>query len=75
LQQALQQGTRERSRTGTAAPHAFALGEHEPQADGKFDAQQRALLHSVPDDPGALLRRKFQLEWERRTGQQQSGGS
>ncbi|HET7563036.1 MAG TPA: VWA domain-containing protein [Rhodanobacteraceae bacterium] len=75
LQQALQQGTRERSRSGSAAPHAFALGEHEPQADGKFDAQQRALLHSVPDDPGALLRRKFQLEWERRTGQQQSGGS
>jgi len=75
LQQALQQGARERSRSETSAPQAFALGKHEPKVDGKLDAQQRAMLHSVPDDPGALLRRKFQLEWERRTGQQQGGGS
>ncbi|HEX5489018.1 MAG TPA: VWA domain-containing protein [Rhodanobacteraceae bacterium] len=49
---------------------AFALGRAEPQGDEKFDAAQRAMLHSVPDDPGALLRRKFHLEWEQRNGRQ-----
>jgi hypothetical protein len=29
------------------------------------------MLHAVPDDPGALLRRKFRLEWEQRNGLQQ----
>lgn len=75
LQQSLQQEGREPTQGATAPPHAFALGEHVPKPDGKLDAQQRAMLQSVPDDPGALLRRKFQLEWERRTGQQQGGGS
>jgi Ca-activated chloride channel family protein len=50
---------------------AFALGQTEPQHEEPFNAQQRALLQSVPDDPGALLRRKFQLEWEQRNGAQQ----
>lgn len=54
-----------------ADTNAFALGQGEPQQDGRFDAQQRAMLHAVPDDPGALLRRKFRLEWEQRNGQQQ----
>ena len=54
-----------------AATNAFALGQGEPKQDGRFDAQQRAMLHAVPDDPGALLRRKFRLEWEQRNGQQQ----
>lgn len=50
---------------------AFALGQTEPPHEGPFNAQQRALLQSVPDDPGALLRRKFQLEWDQRNGAQQ----
>lgn len=51
--------------------HSFALGQGEPKQDGRFNAQQRAMLHAVPDDPGALLRRKFRLEWEQRNGRQQ----
>ncbi|HET9820022.1 MAG TPA: tetratricopeptide repeat protein [Rhodanobacteraceae bacterium] len=53
-----------------AGSKPFALGQAEPQGNGKFDASQRAMLHSVPDDPGALLRRKFHLEWEQRNGRQ-----
>lgn len=48
--------------------NAFALGEDAPKQDSHFDAEQRAMLHAVPDDPGALLRRKFRLEWEQRNG-------
>jgi len=51
--------------------HSFALGQGEPKRDDRFDAQQRAMLRAVPDDPGALLRRKFRLEWEQRQGRQQ----
>ncbi|HET7931069.1 MAG TPA: VWA domain-containing protein, partial [Rhodanobacteraceae bacterium] len=38
LQQALRQGGQEQARSGATAPHAFALGEHEPKTDGKLDA-------------------------------------
>jgi Ca-activated chloride channel family protein len=51
--------------------NSFALGQGEPHRDDGFSAQQRAMLHAVPDDPGALLRRKFRLEWEQRNGRQQ----
>ena len=57
-----------------AASHAFALGRDESQPHDGLDAQQRAILRAVPDDPGALLRRKFRLEWEQRQGQAQQGG-
>lgn len=50
---------------------AFALGQDGARQDGRFDAGQRAMLQAVPDDPGALLRRKFRLEWEQRNGQRQ----
>lgn len=50
--------------------HAFALGQNPATQDGQFNGQQRAMLQAVPDDPGALLRRKFRLEWEQRHGQQ-----
>lgn len=53
--------------------NAFALGEDAPKQDGQFDAQQRAMLNAVPDDPGALLRRKFRLEWEQRNGRLPEG--
>lgn len=38
----------------------------DPQA--KLPADVRQALQRVPDDPGALLRRKFQLEYQRRHG-------
>jgi Ca-activated chloride channel family protein len=50
---------------------AFALGRNQPKGAGRFNPQQRAMLQAVPDDPGALLRRKFRLEWEQRHGQRQ----
>lgn len=54
--------------------HPFALGQSEPQGEQGLDASQRAILRSVPDDPGALLRRKFRLEWEQRNGGRQENG-
>ena len=57
------------------AKGAYALGSAaSSDGEGKFDPQQRALLNAVPDDPGALLRRKFMLEWQRRHGQQPDEG-
>jgi len=61
---------RARSKAGRAGTQPFALGQG-AKPDDRFDAEQRAMLNAVPDDPGALLRRKFQLEWEQRNGQQQ----
>lgn len=72
LSRELQQ-TRKSAGSAAGAP-AFALGQTEPEQADPFDAQQRAMLHAVPDDPGALLRRKFRLEWEQRNGQQQEDG-
>ncbi|HET9836554.1 MAG TPA: VWA domain-containing protein [Rhodanobacteraceae bacterium] len=64
-------GGRARSRT----QGAYALGAAPSEAnEGKFNGQQRAMLNAVPDDPGALLRRKFMLEWQRRHGQQPDEG-
>ena len=53
----------------TKQPSAHQLG-----ADGADDPQSklppdlRQALQRVPDDPGALLRRKFELEYQRRHG-------
>ncbi|MBS0383609.1 MAG: VWA domain-containing protein [Proteobacteria bacterium] len=70
LQQELR-GVRDgKSQQDARAAQGFALGQSEPRDDGKLDAQQRAMLRAVPDDPGALLRRKFRLEWEQRHGGQ-----
>lgn len=60
-----------RKNAGREGTGAFALGQNDVDAGNRFDAEQRAMLHAVPDDPGALLRRKFRLEWEQRNGQQQ----
>ncbi len=43
-----------------------ALAKDDPQA--KLPADLRHALQRVPDDPGALLRRKFQLEYQQRHG-------
>lgn len=56
------------------AQGTYALGSGQARDDGQFDPQQRAMLNAVPDDPGALLRRKFMLEWQRRHGQQPDEG-
>ncbi|MDW2980316.1 tetratricopeptide repeat protein [Rhodanobacter sp. KK11] len=42
------------------------LGKDDPQA--KLPADLRHALQRVPDDPGALLRRKFALEYQQRHG-------
>lgn len=41
-------------------------GEGDPQS--RLPADLRQALQRVPDDPGALLRRKFELEYQRRHG-------
>lgn len=75
LSQELQRAEGAQARSPQAqGTHAFALGQHEPKHGDRFDAEQRAMLQSVPDDPGALLRRKFLLEWEQRNGQQPEDG-
>ena len=43
-----------------------ADGADDPQS--KLPADLRQALQRVPDDPGALLRRKFELEYQRRHG-------
>ncbi|MEO7149202.1 MAG: VWA domain-containing protein [Rhodanobacteraceae bacterium] len=64
-----QAGTAKQSTQRGGEHRAFALGADQTQDEGKFNPQQRAMLNAVPDDPGALLRRKFLLEWQRRNGQ------
>lgn len=56
------------------AGQAYALGRNSASQDDRFDSEQRAMLRAVTDDPGALLRRKFQLEWEQRQGHADPGG-
>ncbi|HWG10299.1 MAG TPA: VWA domain-containing protein [Rhodanobacteraceae bacterium] len=69
LQQALAQRGTGAQRAGGKPQGTYALGAGPSDKNGKFDPQQRAMLDAVPDDPGALLRRKFLLEWQRRHGQ------
>jgi Ca-activated chloride channel homolog len=71
LARELQQAKGSKQSGEQSGAHAFALGQNPAEQDGRFNGQQRAMLQAVPDDPGALLRRKFRLEWEQRHGQQQ----
>ena len=49
------------------APHQLgAMAQDDPQS--KLPVDLRQALQRVPDDPGALLRRKFQLEYLQRHG-------
>ena len=53
----------------TSPPTTHELGTaaaDDPQS--KLPADVRRALQSVPDDPGALLRRKFELEYQQRHG-------
>lgn len=63
MDQALKQGDQEKSRM----PKPVRLGAHETNKPP--DEHQQAIeqwLQRVPDDPGGLLRRKFQLEYQQR---------
>lgn len=51
---------------GKAEHQLGALARDDPQA--KLPADLRHALQRVPDDPGALLRRKFELEYQQRHG-------
>jgi Ca-activated chloride channel homolog len=51
---------------GKAGHQLGALAKDDPQA--KLPADLRHALQRVPDDPGALLRRKFELEYQQRHG-------
>ncbi|MEO9079244.1 MAG: tetratricopeptide repeat protein [Rhodanobacter sp.] len=49
------------------APHQLgAMAKDDPQS--KLPADIQHALQRVPDDPGALLRRKFELEYQQRHG-------
>lgn len=69
LREALQRSQGSHGKPGTTGTQAFALGQSEANRNSTLDAGQRAMLQAVPDDPGALLRRKFRMEWEQRNGQ------
>jgi Ca-activated chloride channel family protein len=50
-------------------PATHQLGEmSKDDPNAKLPADLRQAIQRVPDDPGALLRRKFQLEYEQRHG-------
>ncbi|HEX7340071.1 MAG TPA: tetratricopeptide repeat protein, partial [Rhodanobacteraceae bacterium] len=64
-------------KTGQPAAAAFDLGRmpaSAASADRLPQDMQRA-LERVPDDPGGLLRRKFQLQYQERRQQRGEGGS
>ncbi|HET6586762.1 MAG TPA: tetratricopeptide repeat protein [Oleiagrimonas sp.] len=74
---ALQQRMRDQSSKKAPAPQPFALGEapaHAGSVDRLPQPMQQA-LERVPDDPGGLLRRKFQLEYQERRQGRDGGGS
>jgi Ca-activated chloride channel family protein len=69
MDQALQpgQGKPQQKREGKNQPHQLgALDADNGQA--RMPAELRQALQRVPDDPGALLRRKFELEYRQRHG-------
>jgi len=47
---------------------AHQLGRGDDAMDSKLPADLQHALQRVPDDPGALLRRKFELEYQQRHG-------
>lgn len=66
LQKQMDQALRE-GKPGGESPHELgAVSADDPQA--KLPADVRRALQRVPDDPGALLRRKFELEYRQRHG-------
>ncbi|MBN8923019.1 MAG: colicin transporter [Rhodanobacter sp. 68-29] len=69
LKQQLDQALGAPGKPATKPPTSHELGAagaDDPQS--KLPADLRQALQRVPDDPGALLRRKFELEYQRRHG-------
>ncbi|WNL46929.1 VWA domain-containing protein [Dyella sp. BiH032] len=67
LQKQMDQALREgKGGAGESSHELGAVAADDPQA--KLPADVRRALQRVPDDPGALLRRKFELEYRQRHG-------
>lgn len=67
LQEQMDQALASKPATPPSATHELgAAAADDPQS--KLPADVRRALQSVPDDPGALLRRKFELEYQQRHG-------
>ena len=67
LQQQMDQALAGQQKEHSPATHQLgAMSKDDPQS--KLPADIRQALQRVPDDPGALLRRKFELEYQQRHG-------
>ena len=67
LRQQMDQALAEQQKGQSPPTHQLgAMPKDDP--DSKLPADIRQALQRVPDDPGALLRRKFQLEYQERHG-------
>jgi Ca-activated chloride channel homolog len=67
LQQQMDQALAGQQKEQSPATHQLgAMPKDDPQS--KLPADIRQALQRVPDDPGALLRRKFELEYQQRHG-------
>jgi Ca-activated chloride channel homolog len=67
LQQKMDQALAGQKKDQSPATHQLgAMPKDDPQS--KLPADIRQALQRVPDDPGALLRRKFELEYQQRHG-------
>jgi Ca-activated chloride channel family protein len=67
LQQQMDQALAGQKKAPPPATHQLgAMPKDDPQS--KLPADVRQALQRVPDDPGALLRRKFELEYQQRHG-------
>lgn len=67
--QKMNQALAEHKAQGDQAPKPVRLGAREGKAQNEQEQAVEQWLQRVPDDPGGLLRRKFQLEYEiRRNG-------
>ncbi|HUA81548.1 MAG TPA: tetratricopeptide repeat protein, partial [Dyella sp.] len=63
----------EQKKTDPTSPHELGAVESDDPLS-KLPNDARRDLQRVPDDPGALLRRKFELEYRERMGAQPVGG-
>jgi Ca-activated chloride channel family protein len=64
MQQAMAQGAKQSAQPGSNDPQAARPGETPQQRERRQAVE--AWLRRVPDEPGGLLKTKFQLEYERR---------
>lgn len=69
FRETMDQALAEHKAQGDQAPKPVRLGAREGKAQNEQEQAVEQWLQRVPDDPGGLLRRKFQLEYEiRRNG-------